>query len=121
MTSSSQTGSLEKAVQFEFAAADALPEAEQREAPEWAYDEPDDGDCPNCGGEGFYSDCFEEWACIDPEGGCDLCMRRCDWCNERKTAKAEPPVQQALSRRNGGDSRLCSELNDPPLDGAKGG
>lgn len=44
----------------------------------------DDDDCPNCGGEGFYYSCDEEFACIDPEGGCDLCMRRCDWCNPVK-------------------------------------
>jgi hypothetical protein len=44
---------------------------------------PDDGDCPNCNGEGFYSDCFEEYACADPEGGCDLCMRPCDWCRHK--------------------------------------
>lgn len=47
----------------------------------------EDNDCPNCGGEGYVFDCFEEYACIDPEGGCDLCMRRCDWCNPRKPPK----------------------------------
>lgn len=45
------------------------------------FDYGEDDDCPNCGGEGFVASCFEEWACIDPEGGCDLCIRRCDWCN----------------------------------------
>ena len=45
------------------------------------YDDPyDDGSCPNCGGEGVIYSCFEEWACVDPEGGCDECERRCDWC-----------------------------------------
>lgn len=59
--------------------------AEQSSAPETEatcdldFDEPDD--CPNCGGEGYVSSCFEEYACLDPEEGCDLCMRRCDWCN----------------------------------------
>jgi hypothetical protein len=43
------------------------------------YDQGDDA-CYECGGEGFISDCFEEWACVDPEGGCDLCTRRCDAC-----------------------------------------
>ena len=43
------------------------------------YD-PSDDYCPNCGGEGVVYCCFEEWACVDPEGGCDLCERRCDWC-----------------------------------------
>jgi hypothetical protein len=46
------------------------------------YDDFDQGDdrCYECGGEGFVSDCFEEWACVDPESGCDLCTRRCDVC-----------------------------------------
>jgi len=44
-----------------------------------------DDDCPNCGGEGFYYSCFEEWACVDPDGGCGLCRRRCDWCNSKQT------------------------------------
>jgi hypothetical protein len=49
-------------------------------------------DCPNCGGEGYVACCFEEWACVDPESGCDLCMRRCDWCNATtaKTAGQKP-------------------------------
>lgn len=38
-------------------------------------------ECANCGGEGYVSHCFEEWACMHPDEGCDLCMRRCDWCN----------------------------------------
>ncbi len=51
----------------------------------WDYD---DNDCANCGGEGFVSHCFEEYACMYPDEGCDLCMRRCDWCN------AYEPVQK---------------------------
>lgn len=47
------------------------------------YD-PSDDYCPNCGGEGWVADCQEEWACVDPESGCDLCMRRCDWCRPRR-------------------------------------
>lgn len=39
--------------------------------------------CPNCGGEGVVYCCFEEYACVDPEGGCDLCERPCDWCRPR--------------------------------------
>ena len=46
------------------------------------YD-PSDDYCPNCGGEGVVYSCFEEWACVDPEGGCDLCERRCDWCRPK--------------------------------------
>lgn len=36
--------------------------------------------CWQCGGEGYIYNCFEEYACVDPESGCDLCMRRCDVC-----------------------------------------
>lgn len=50
------------------------------------FDPADEMDCPNCGGESFIYDCEEEWACVDPEGGCDLCMRRCDWCNPPRPA-----------------------------------
>jgi uncharacterized protein (DUF983 family) len=39
-----------------------------------------DDDCPNCGGEGVIYMCVSEYACVDPESGCDLCERRCDWC-----------------------------------------
>lgn len=53
-----------------------------------AYWDYDDNDCANCGGEGFVSHCFEEYACMYPDEGCDLCMRRCDWCNPYK------PVQK---------------------------
>lgn len=49
------------------------------QATEWFDDQPEDC-CTNCGGEGVVYCCEEEWACIDPEGGCDLCERRCDWC-----------------------------------------
>jgi hypothetical protein len=41
----------------------------------------DDDECWQCGGEGVTYSCFEEFACIDPEGGCDECERRCDVCN----------------------------------------
>ena len=42
-----------------------------------------DEECANCGGEGYVSHCFEEWACMHPDEGCDMCMRRCDWCNPK--------------------------------------
>lgn len=58
------------------------------------YDDDLDGDvCPNCGGAGYVADCFEEFACIDPESGCDDCMRRCDWCNPRKPAAIQTAEQ----------------------------
>lgn len=46
------------------------------------FDDFDDDCCPNCGGEGVIYDCFEEYACIDPESGCSECRRRCDWCHD---------------------------------------
>lgn len=59
------------------------------------YDDDFDQDvCWNCGGEGFVADCFEEYACVDPESGCDLCMRRCDICTPPK------PVARELEARN---------------------
>jgi hypothetical protein len=54
------------------------------------YYEGDGAECPNCGGEGWVSHCFEEWACMHPDEGCDLCMRRCDWCNPPKPAPSQP-------------------------------
>jgi hypothetical protein len=54
-------------------------DANYHEEHEYADDEPED-ECWNCGGEGVIYSCFEEYACIDPEGGCDLCSRRCDVC-----------------------------------------
>ena len=48
-----------------------------REIPDWApFIE-----CWQCGGEGEIASCFEEWACIDPESGCDACIRTCDVCH----------------------------------------
>lgn len=40
----------------------------------------DDGECPNCGGEGLVWGCFEDsCSCTDDDGlGCSPV--RCDWC-----------------------------------------
>lgn len=54
--------------------------------------------CPNCGGEGYVYDCFEEYACVDPESGCDLCMRRCDWCNPRKPKQPDADLPDKPTR-----------------------
>ena len=60
------------------------------------YDGPDDqDDCPNCGGEGYVSDCFDG-CCINAEDGCDLCTHRCDWCNPRP--RRVPAKDHAASR-----------------------
>lgn len=58
--------------------------------PDMAWDMDDDGDCPNCGGEGVIYCCMDEIGCIDPEGGCDLCERRCVWCNPKKPLPPPP-------------------------------
>src|SRR6185312_7378551 len=36
----------------------------------------DNGDCWNCGGEGYTFDCFDG-CCEDADVGCDDCTRRC--------------------------------------------
>jgi hypothetical protein len=69
-----------------------LVPAMPQEPPEYHdYDDPGDDYCPNCGGEGWIACCFEEWACVDPESGCDECMRRCDWCTPRRAKLQESP------------------------------
>jgi hypothetical protein len=55
-------------------------------------------DCYECGGEGFVADCFEEWACLDPEYGCDLCTRRCQLCNPRpRNPELDAVLTEALA------------------------
>jgi len=49
----------------------------------------DDGDCANCGGEGFTYGCSWDWQCDtydEGEGTC-LCTRRCEWCNPPSAAE----------------------------------
>ena len=58
------------------------------------YDE--SGDCWNCGGEGFVSNCFTEYACIYPDEGCDECTRRCDICNPVKLTPEQEAERAAL-------------------------
>lgn len=63
---------------------------------DYDYYENDDC-CPNCGGEGYVFNCQDEIGCVDPEGGCDLCMRRCGWCNPRPKKSAPSDLQQVLA------------------------
>jgi hypothetical protein len=37
-------------------------------------------ECWQCAGEGLVSSCLEEFACVDPESGCEDCTKRCDIC-----------------------------------------
>jgi hypothetical protein len=43
----------------------------------------DDGDCFQCGGEGYIYGCSWDWQCdtYDAGEGTCLCTRRCDVCN----------------------------------------
>ena len=43
-------------------------------------------ECWNCGGEGYVYNCVDEIGCVDPEGGCDFCMHRCDVCSPKREA-----------------------------------
>lgn len=52
------------------------------------YDDFIDDGCYECGGDGFVSDCVEEWACVDPDYGCDYCTRPCPLCNPHKRGAA---------------------------------
>lgn len=64
----------------------------------YAEDFVDDGDCGNCGGEGFTYGCSWDWQCDtydEGEGSC-LCMRRCDWCNPVKLTEEQKQEQAAL-------------------------
>jgi len=47
-------------------------------------------DCWNCGGEGVVYSCVEEWACMDPDYGCDFCASRCDVCRPRLSPPRSP-------------------------------
>lgn len=47
----------------------------------------DEGECWQCGGEGFVFDCIDGF-CLDAEAGCDMCTKRCDVCSATPT-KAE--------------------------------
>lgn len=54
-------------------------------------DNEDDGDCFECGGEGYVSDCFDG-LCVNAEDGCDECTRPCPECRRRKRpASAQAP------------------------------
>ncbi len=67
--------------------------------PEDYYDDFDDNDCANCGGEGFVYGCSWDWQCDTYDEGertC-LCTRRCDWCNPPKPTKEAEALRQTLA------------------------
>lgn len=56
-------------------------------------DDPDDIDagmigdeCWNCLGEGVTYSCEQEFACADPDSGCEWCERRCWVCQPSRPA-----------------------------------
>lgn len=61
---------------------EAAAELDEMESFDFSDDYLDE--CWNCGGEGFVSNCWTEYACVDPEFGCDECTRPCDVCNRPK-------------------------------------
>lgn len=65
------------------------------------YDPYDDEECSNCGGEGIVYMCHTEYACIDPEGGCDECARRCDWCQPPHKSALRTPKAATSEKGNG--------------------
>jgi len=66
----------------------------QEEIDAMMLDRDDDDGCDNCGGTGYVYSCHQEFACVDPEGGCVYCRRRCDWC---RPVKHDPTLGQILS------------------------
>ena len=68
--------------------------------PEDYYDDFDDNDCANCGGEGFVYGCGWDWQCDtydEGEGTC-LCTRNCEWCNPVKLTPEQQAERDALRK-----------------------
>lgn len=42
-------------------------------------------ECWNCGGDGEIADCWTDYECTDPEGGCDFCRVPCEVCEGKGT------------------------------------
>lgn len=53
------------------------------------FDFEDDKECWQCGGTGWISNCFEEFACLVPDEGCEDCLRPCDICNAERPARPQ--------------------------------
>lgn len=63
------------------------------------HDDFDDGDCANCGGDGYVYGCSWDWQCDtydEGEGTC-LCTRRCDWCSPHKPTPETEALRQVLA------------------------
>lgn len=57
-----------------------------------AWTDDHDDECGQCDGSGFWYHCIDG-CCINAEEGCDMCARRCDFCNPFK-----PTPEQADER-----------------------
>lgn len=64
----------------------------------------DDEDCGQCDGSGYTYDCIDG-CCANPEDGCRLCERRCDFCN--------PPTPQQVKAGDEIRQVLADALNKP--------
>ena len=78
-------------------------------AADYEDDYEEDG-CYECGGEGFVSDCVEEWACVDPEYGCNYCTRQCPLCNP---AQRSPELDAVLSEALAAQGTSARDGQDP--------
>ena len=78
------------------------------------YDSDYDNDCWNCGGEGYVSHCFTEYACMYPDEGCDLCMRRCEFCSAVKPAPELQAVLAETLRDSGSGLKGIAQTGETP-------
>lgn len=82
------------------------------------YYDDDPNDCYECGGEGFVSNCVEEWACLDPEYGCDYCTRPCPLCHPpKRNPELDAVLSEALAatqgiEASGEDANAASSRSD---------
>lgn len=62
-------------------------------------------DCGQCDGDGYWYSCIDG-CCVNAEEGCDLCARRCDFCNPPTPKQTEQRAHlgavltDALSKQN---------------------
>lgn len=56
---------------------------------------PDDEDCGQCDGSGYWYHCIDG-CCLNADEGCDLCARRCDFCNPFKPTPAQAEERAQL-------------------------
>lgn len=59
-----------------------------------------DEDCGQCDGSGYWYHCIDG-CCINAEEGCNLCARRCDFCNPFKPTPEQAKEQAELSKMLG--------------------